>query len=91
MTTTAISEAKENALSGMNAIREFNRSINLASSESSVIQMARDCGFPAKKIGGIWESNKLSIIAWREKFVNGEMNTQPKDNLKKSDKKKNRK
>jgi len=54
------------ALSGMTAIRDFNRSINLASSEASVIQMIRDEEFPAKKLGGIWESDKDMIIAWRK-------------------------
>ncbi|MEN6422619.1 MAG: hypothetical protein ABFD76_11815 [Smithella sp.] len=77
MTTSAINEAKDNALSGMNAIRDFNRSINLASSEASVIQMVRESGFPAKKIGGIWESDKRSIIAWRVKYINGEVTIRP--------------
>lgn len=54
------------SLSGMKAIRDFNRSINLASSEASVIQMIRDEEFPAKKLGGIWESDKDLIIAWRK-------------------------
>jgi hypothetical protein len=74
---TVINEAKDNALSGMNAIRDFNRSINLASSEASVIQMVKESGFPAKKIGGIWESDKRSIVAWRLKFVNGEITFRP--------------
>jgi hypothetical protein len=78
MTTTAINEAKENALSGMKAIRDFCRSINLASSESSIIGMILQCGFPAKKIGGIWESHKGSIVSWRKKYINGEVAEKPK-------------
>jgi uncharacterized protein (DUF2147 family) len=61
------------ALSGMKAIRDFCRSINLASAEASVINMIHACQFPAKKIGGIWESNQESIKTWRKKYVDGEI------------------
>lgn len=59
------------ALSGMNAIRDYCRSINLASSESSLIKMIKDFGFPARKIGGIWESDKIAINKWRRRYVEG--------------------
>lgn len=62
----------ESVLSGMTAIREYCRSINLASAEVSVIQMIKECGFPARKIGGIWESDKDLIVAWRKKYIAGE-------------------
>ncbi|MCK9519560.1 MAG: hypothetical protein M0R74_11135 [Dehalococcoidia bacterium] len=73
MTDAAIMEKAKAALSGMTAIREFCRSINLASSEASVINMIVSCGFPAKKIGGIWESDKEMIVEWRKKYINGEI------------------
>jgi hypothetical protein len=73
MTEKAILESAKSALSGMVAIRDFCRSINLASSEASVIQMVRESGFPAKKLGGIWESDKESIVEWRKKYINGEV------------------
>jgi hypothetical protein len=61
------------ALSGMTAIRDYCRSINLASSEVSIIQFIRDCGFPARKLGGIWESDKVKITEWRRGYVSGEV------------------
>ena len=73
MTEKAFLESAKTALSGMVAIRDFCRSINLASSEASVIQMVRESGFPAKKLGGIWESDKESIVDWRKKYINGEV------------------
>jgi len=60
------------ALSGMKAIREFCRSINLSSSEASVINMIKTCKFPARKLGGIWESDKELIVTWRKKYILGE-------------------
>ena len=78
------------ALSGMVAIRDFCRSINLASSEASIIQFIKECGFPAKKLGGIWESDKVKIIEWRRNYISGEV---VPDNLGKQEKsmKKNKK
>ena len=73
MTDAAIMEKAKAALSGMTAIREFCRSINLASSEASVIYMIVSCSFPARKIGGIWESDREMIIEWRKKYINGEI------------------
>ena len=62
-----------NALSGMKDIRDYCRSIQLASSEASVLMMIHHYGFPARKIGGIWESNKESINNWRKQFVEGKI------------------
>lgn len=57
------------ALSGMKAIRDYCRSINLSSSEASIIQMIKDYGFPARKLCGIWESDREAIAAWRKQYV----------------------
>jgi hypothetical protein len=70
------------ALSGMTAIREFCRSINLASSESSVINMIVTCDFPARKIGGIWESDKVMIVEWRRRFISDGASLQKTDEKK---------
>lgn len=79
MTDEAISKAASTALSGMNAIRDFCRSINLASSEATVIQMIREYSFPAKKLGGIWESDKELIVKWRKNYLNGDDKTEKED------------
>lgn len=62
----------------MKSISLFCRSINLSSSESSIINMIQACDFPARKIGGIWESDKAMIIEWRRRFVNGEVEEKQK-------------
>lgn len=77
MTEAAFLKQANTALSGMTAIRDFCRSINLASSEASVISMIIQCGFPARKIGGIWESDKEKIVEWRKKYVSGEVEEKP--------------
>jgi hypothetical protein len=53
------------ALSGMKAISQHCRAINLASAECSILDMIRNEGFPARKLGGVWESDKLLIATWR--------------------------
>lgn len=53
------------ALSGIDAIADFCRSILLPASKASILQMIRDENFPAKKIGGVWDSDKEAIIKWR--------------------------
>lgn len=68
------------ALSGMTAIRDFCRSIGLASSEASVIQMIKECGFPAKKLGGIWESDRDIIKEWRRKYISGDVELKKESN-----------
>jgi hypothetical protein len=82
MTDEAILKSAKTALSGMNAIRDFCRSINLASSEVTVIKMIRESGFPAKKLGGIWESDKEAIVDWRKKFINEEIKPEIKPEVK---------
>lgn len=79
------------ALSGMTAIRDFCKSISLASSEVTVIQYIQQFGFPARKLGGVWESDKNKIIEWRKKYVSGELPDEENKNGKpaaKQDKKK---
>lgn len=56
-------------LSGMKAIQEHCRSINLPSSEATVIQMIHDSGFPARKLGGIWIASKVKIDEWFKEFT----------------------
>ncbi len=38
-------------------------------SESSVLVLIRDYGFPARKIGGIWESDTELADAWRREQI----------------------
>jgi len=58
-------EEHNTALSGMKAISQHCRSINLASAECSILDMIRNENFPARKLGGVWESDKLLIATWR--------------------------
>jgi hypothetical protein len=51
-------------LCGMKAICEHCRAISLPSSESTIISMVRQYGFPAKKVGGVWISNTDAIMDW---------------------------
>lgn len=60
------------ALSGMTAIRDFCRSINLPSSEVTIIQLIKEEEFPARKLGGVWESDKEEITSWRRSRLRGE-------------------
>lgn len=54
-------------LSGMKQICEYIRR-----SECTVLSLVRTEGFPAKKIGGIWESDTELIDEWRKgNIVNG--------------------
>ncbi len=54
------------ALSGMRAICDYvNRS------EPTVLSWIRELGFPAKKISGIWESDRRLIDEWRRAQVAG--------------------
>lgn len=87
------------ALSGMKAIQEFCRTIGLPSAESTVINFILSEEFPAKKLGGIWESDKDLIVEWRKKRLttgNGNGNAaapEPEKKLpvpKKNEQKKNR-
>lgn len=55
----------DDALSGMKSICDyFHRS------EPTVLSLVKSSGFPAKKIGGIWESRKSLIDGWREALLN---------------------
>ena len=50
----------ETALSGMKEITSY-----VGRSESTVLEWVRKLGFPAKKIGGQWESDRNLIEEWR--------------------------
>ena len=59
-------------LSGMKAIQDHCRAKNLPSSEATVLQMIRESGFPARKLGGIWVANTEIIETWVKKYTAGE-------------------
>jgi hypothetical protein len=59
-------------LSGMKAIQDQCRALNLPSSEATVLQMIRESGLPARKLGGIWMADQKAIIKWLEIYVSGE-------------------
>ena len=65
------------ALSGIKAIQTFCGSIGLKSSLVSVMDMIKYEGLPAKKLGGIWESDEELIIKWRKDRINGTATTKP--------------
>lgn len=52
-------------LSGMTAIQDFCRSINMQSSSSVINDLIKYEFFPAKKLGGVWESDGDLIVIWR--------------------------
>jgi hypothetical protein len=54
------------ALSGMKEICYYVRR-----SESTVLQWIRELDFPAKKIGGVWESDRTLVDQWRKEQING--------------------
>ncbi len=57
--------AGETFLAGMKSIcAYFDRS------ESTVLMLIRTEGFPARKIGGIWESDTIEIDKWRLNRIN---------------------
>jgi hypothetical protein len=62
----------ETTLSGMKAIQDHCRAINLPSSEATVLQMIRESGFPARKLGGIWVADTEMIGKWVKIFTSGE-------------------
>jgi len=47
-------------LIGMKAIADY-----IQRSEPTVLKLVKESGFPAKKISGIWESDKNAIGEWR--------------------------
>lgn len=52
-------------LSGMTAIQDYCRSINMQSSAAFISDLIKYEFFPAKKLGGVWESDEELINAWR--------------------------
>lgn len=57
------------ALGGMTAIRDYCRILGLQCSEASIISLIKECGFPARKLGGQWLSDKLLIKSWIVWFI----------------------
>jgi len=54
-------EYRDTALIGMKMICQC-----VDRSEATVLKLIRDEGFPAVKIGGIWESDRGLIASWRK-------------------------
>ncbi len=65
--------SNETALSGMKAIMAHCGAIGLPRTESSIIQLKLQYGFPMKKLLGIWESDKNLIADWRKQYIAGEI------------------
>ncbi len=57
------------ALSGMKEICGY-----LKRSERTVLNLIRLQKFPAKKLGGVWESDKELIHLWRKKQIQHQAN-----------------
>jgi len=57
----------DDLLSGMKAICNY-----IHRTEPTVLAYIKSQAFPAKKVGGIWESRKGLIDAWREVYFNNE-------------------
>jgi len=66
--TKQIESPVDDTLSGMKAICNY-----VHRTEPTVVSLVRSCGFPAYKVGGIWESRKGLIDAWREAYLNNEI------------------
>lgn len=60
------------ALSGMKEIQEFCKEIKLQWSERRILEMHNDDGFPMRKLGGSWESDRTAIIEWRKARLKGD-------------------
>lgn len=56
------------ALSGMKEICGYFKR-----SESTILQLIRDCRFPAIKLGGIWESDTEEVDRWRKQWLRDEV------------------
>lgn len=54
-------------LFGMKSICDY-----IHRSEPTVLSLVRSSGFPAKKVGGIWESRKGLIDAWKNAYLSDE-------------------
>jgi hypothetical protein len=65
----------ETTLSGMKAIQEHCRAINLPSAEATVLQMIRQSGFPARKLGGIWMADREAVTKWLKSYTSEEITT----------------
>jgi hypothetical protein len=59
-----VAEAKSTALVGMTEISAY-----LRRSDKTTLDLIRGEGLPARKVGGIWESDTLLIDDWRRKRI----------------------
>lgn len=53
----------DDTLVGMKAICDYAHR-----SEPTVLGLIRSSAFPAVKVGGIWESSRVQVDMWRDKF-----------------------
>jgi hypothetical protein len=67
----------DTVLSGMKEIMDHCGAIGLQRTESTILQLKTQYGFPMRKMLGIWVSDKLLISEWRRKFVAGEIDPAP--------------
>jgi len=58
----------ETALNGMKEISGF-----VGYSPSTILVWIRDCYFPARKLAGIWISDREEIAEWRRAYIRGEL------------------
>lgn len=50
-------------INGLKGMKEICSHVNM--SETTVLKLIRDTGFPAKKIGGQWISDIMLLEQWR--------------------------
>lgn len=58
------STTQDGALDGMKEITAYMRR-----SDRTILDLIKNQGFPAVKIGGQWSSSRDKIKAWREKML----------------------
>lgn len=71
MVAEANASTESTALVGMSEIAAFMRR-----SEKTMLDLIRFEGFPAKKLGGIWESDKGLAAEWRRLRISQERDEQ---------------
>jgi predicted DNA-binding transcriptional regulator AlpA len=71
VTGAMVAEMKQSALIGMKMICDC-----MDRSEATVLKLIRDEGFPAVKIGGIWESDRGEVDNWRREKIRGRRDNQ---------------
>jgi hypothetical protein len=70
--TEVVDMGTETALSGMKAIADYCGVVGLPRTYASITQLINQSRFPARKLLGIWESDKEMIDQWRKKYITEE-------------------